>query len=171
MLQANPPPSAITPWTRVLASLLLIAFGTPSFFVVYDLFSGRRSIPLLPWYSVAFAIVFGVPFFLVVASVALRGREPAFWLLLLGRIGTPAQSQNARSGGWRFPAWLRRLALGVLGGVTAVHAIQITASRTGGPLTAGELLLLALVWTLAIGVFVALFRWWRAPDVKGHANS
>jgi hypothetical protein len=162
MRNATRPTNAITLWTRVLAALLLVAVFAPGLLVVHSLLTERQP-PPLPWYETAFLIAFGIPFISVVASVAILGRQPSFWVRLVHRSGYRAQRPAAAFPGWRFPTWLRRPGLLVLGGVTSLYAILITASAIGDDRIRSQIPLLVLVWTLAIGVVIALIRWWRVP--------
>lgn len=151
----------ITPWTRVVAGLLLSAVLYAGVLFVQSTVLGQRTATRLHWYHVAFLIVFGIPFISAVASVAILGREPSFWRYLERRSAAQVPRPTRAVSGWRFTTWVRRPGLLGLGTLTSLYAILITASALGDGHT--RVPLLVLVWALAIGVLVALIRWWRVP--------
>jgi hypothetical protein len=151
----------ITPWTRVVAGLLLGAVLYAGVLFVQSTLLGQRTAMRLSWYHAAFLIVFGIPFISAVASVAILGRQPSFWRHLERRSAAQARRPTGAVPRWRFPTWLRRPGLLVLGTLTSLYAILITVSALDDVRT--RIPLLVFAWALAIGVLVALIRWWQVP--------
>jgi hypothetical protein len=89
------------------------------------------------------------------------GREPSFWRYLERRSAAHVPRPTGAVPAWRFATWLRRPGLLVLGTLTSLYAILITVSALDDVRT--RIPLLVFAWALAIGVLVALIRWWRVP--------
>jgi hypothetical protein len=97
----------ITFLTRILAAF----FSAVIFFVAYLLLEARvHGVAKMPlaWYQVVFMIVFLALLIPAVLSVAIFGREPRYWSILLARFGKPSASElRWRS---RIPPWVPRVA-------------------------------------------------------------
>jgi hypothetical protein len=161
MPDRNRSTNTITPWARVVAGLLLGAVLYAGVLFVQSTLLGQRTAMRLSWYHAAFLIVFGIPFISAVASVAILGREPSFWRYLERSSAAHVLRPTGAVPGWRFTPWLRRLGPLVLGTLTSLYAILITASALDDVRT--RVPILVFVWALTIGVLVALIRWWRVP--------
>ena len=105
-----------------------------------------------------------LPLFLpAVASVALFGRTPHYWSRLEG-LGARDLRRSAPDVRQRMPEWTRRVGLLIIGAVTASYAAAVTVAWvTDYALTSRRLIVLVLIWSLALGVVVALSRWWGQP--------
>jgi hypothetical protein len=161
-------PGRITPWTRVLAAMFLVAVIFPFIDLFYKWITGRMRLSSWPasWYETSFvilALAFTLP---AVTYIAFVGRMPRYW----ERIEARAKADNRpgspiwrRSSGQFLPEWLRRVTILFLGGMVIRYAVMITLGER-------KPILLALVWCLGFAVLVALTRYWRIPAKRAPAD-
>jgi hypothetical protein len=132
------------------------------FYVAYLFIDARvhgvAAVPIA-WYKISFLLVFLAIFLPAVLSVAVFGREPRYWSVLLARTGKPGASEMQ----WRsrISPWAHRIASLVFVAVTVVYAALITLEAIARSSSTSTWLLIVLSWCLAIGVVIACARWWR----------
>jgi len=159
------PMGRITIWTRLAAGLFFFIFLMVPFVTIRALLGGHSLAIRIPWYEVAFVILFMVAFIPAVASVAFRGRLPKYWLDMEHHARGRRRRQPI-SIFWRWnphvPRWVRRTFLILLALIPGAYATVITLNSITRGIDGRQLALLILVWLLAIAVIVSVLRWWRS---------
>ena len=162
---------AITPWTRVVATLLLFAAFSAVVIYVLDFVSGHARPWPLSGYKTAFLAVFSVAFFPAVFYVAVFGRQPRYWLAFERHLAARNWDRSGNNSRYRFPEWGRRIGLVGLVVMTSGNAFLITLASLDRAHTWSGSFVLLIAWSLAIGAIVAVLRWWRKPMARSGVAS
>jgi hypothetical protein len=155
-----------TLWTRVVAALLLFVALSPIVILLPDFIRGHAPPWPFPWYKTAFVLVGLSAFIPAVFYVAVFGRSPRYWRAFERRLGARTRDRSGNSRRYQFPEWVQRIGLGILILITSGYAILITLASLDRAHTWSGRFILLLAWSLAIGVIVAVSRWWHSPMAR-----
>ena len=160
------PTGRITIWTRIVAGLFFLIVMVGALGTIIAIVRTGNHLPPIPWYKVAFVILFMMAFLPAVASVAFRGRLPKYWLDMERR-GRARRRPQSISILWhwkpRVPRWLHRTFLTLWVCIPGVYATVITLNAITWGIDGRQLGLLIFAWLLAAVVMVSVVRWWRSP--------